>query len=33
MKKNIWRILFWGIILLLCMTLGIVGFLENRRIN
>lgn len=33
MKKNIWRILFWGLILILCLTLGIVGYLENRRIN
>ena len=33
MKKNIWRILFWGLILLVCLTLGIVGFLENKRIN
>lgn len=33
MKKNIWRILFWGLILLICLTLGTVGYLENRRIN
>ena len=33
MKKNIWRILFWGLILILCLTLGTVGYLENRRIN
>ena len=33
MKKNIWRILFWGLILIICLTLGTVGYLENRRIN
>ena len=33
MKKNIWRLLFWGLILLICLTLGTVGYLENRRIN
>ena len=33
MKKYIWRILFWGLILLICLTLGTVGYLENRRIN
>lgn len=33
MKKNIWRILFWGLIFLICITLGTVGYLENRRIN
>ena len=33
MKKNIWRILFWGLILILCITLGTVGYLENRRKN
>ena len=33
MKKNIWRILFWGLILIMCLTLGMVGYLENKRIN
>ena len=33
MKKNILRILFWGLILLICLTLGTVGYLENRKIN
>lgn len=30
MKKNIWRILFWGIIAVICTVLGIVGYLQNN---
>lgn len=33
MKKNIWRILFWGLILIMCLTLGMVGYLESKRIS
>jgi len=29
MKKNIWRILFWGIMSLIFMTFGIIGFMQD----